>query len=370
MELVTRLYNVSGGTLDPQQIQNLAIKAEDLGQVNIGELARFLPRTLKPGEVAGLDLAQTSGVFALLSQVLKPELAATATEGILTRLAAPSEEAQKILAAGGIGKDASAMERLSGLADIHRQTSLSAAQLRALVGEGPAAAGLPTLLDQYDRLESVQAEIQAATRPGAEDLGAAKVGFLESTLPGFEEGVRTRQAEQRLAAARRTSGLATEEERSQAIRLELERAMVEAGYSPAKKDLALWSYDKSRWAGNDPISALNFGTPPMLLTDPDETSGRTRQEFMAGILRNAVPGGDFAVEDMPLTLGDRVSRAVSGVASGIERGFEQKMQEVRAMTDWIGLTDRRENVSVTVVGTQYNDRDPLAEPPRDVDLND
>jgi len=246
-ELLLRLRNVSGGRLDAQQIQNLAIATEDLGQIDIGQLARFLPRTLKPGETAGLELSETSAVFALLSQVLKPELAATATEGILTRLAAPGAEGEKILKQRGVQQGAGVLDILETLSGVD---ALSAKELRDLVGEGPGASGLPVLLEQFEKLIRFRDQIRAATQIGAPDLGAEKVDFLRTVLPGFSETEVSRQAAQRTEAARREDpnvaiarlaraaleDTLTETDSSgfsRSVRLGLFDALVSVGFSPA-----------------------------------------------------------------------------------------------------------------------------------------
>lgn len=258
-ELVVRLFNVAGGKLDPQQVQNLAIKTEDLGQINIGQAARFLPRTLGPGQTAGFELAETAAMFALLSQVLKPELAATATENIVTRLAAPGEEAKRFYRKLGIPADATAEERLAALAARQAQEPLTAVQTRDLVGEGPGAAALPVLLEQYDRFLDFQRQIVDASQPGAPDLGAIKVQKLRELLPGFNEVEYARQVEQQREAQRATSPDARSRE---AYRAALDEYLLESGRSPYGrwKDLAL--FDLAQWLGAEPETALNvsFGT--------------------------------------------------------------------------------------------------------------
>lgn len=277
-DLVVRLRNVSAGTLDAQQIQNLIAQVEGLGQVDIGDLGRFLPRTIKPGEVAGLSLPETAGIFALLSQVFRPEQAATATENILTRLAAPGEGAEAIFGALGLGADSTARERLRALVARQATQPLSAREIRDLVGEGPGAAALPTLLGQFDRLDDFQQQIAEAIAPGAPDLGALRVQTLRQHLPGFAAVELTRQAEQRLAAARRAD---PEVERRQALRAGLEEELIAQDRSGFMRWLSLHSFDWLSGLGFNPDTALQGALP-----GPWHGTGRVAERIVERVTVN------------------------------------------------------------------------------------
>jgi TP901 family phage tail tape measure protein len=268
VELIVRLRNVSGGDLSAQQLQNLAIATEDQGQVNIGELARFLPRTLKPGEVAGLELADTSAIFAVLSQILKPEVAGTATENILVRLAAPGDEAQKIFKRLGIADDASALKRLEGLVRANSVQPLDAEQFRDIVGEGPGAAGLATLIDQFEKFQSVREKIVAAAARGAPDLGAARIRSLRENLPGFAELEFERSVAQEVSAARRDD---PEVRVSTLVRAALEQELLRQDVNPVARFLDLKIFDALRAVGADPGSALTLSLPGFSATQRAES---------------------------------------------------------------------------------------------------
>ena|GEM_PF-4665734 len=298
-ELLIRLFNVSGRRLTPQQIQNLAIKAEDLGQIDIGQLARFLPRPLKPGQVAGLELSETAAMFALISQVLKPELASTATERIIMQLAAPTDESTKVLDRLGVDRSGGVLQTVAALAEINRRTPLTAGQLRGLVGEGPGAAGLPVLLEQYGQfLLNVEA-ISGALAEGAPDLGREKVKYLRETLPGFTAVERTRQEQQRIETRHREDEEAT---LAQLIRERYERYLMEEGYIPARRWLLLQGFDLSRWLGASGETALRFSMPgptgPSALTNlPNPDLWFEKQQDINMILNVTNTGTNLATEN-------------------------------------------------------------------------
>lgn len=318
-ELLIRLRNVSGGTLDAQQIQNLAIATEDLGQIDIGQLSRFLPRTLKPGETAGLELPETAALFALLSQVLKPELAATATESIVTRLAAPSAEGEKTLRRLGVRPGAGVIETLQQLSEANQREPLNAAQLRDLVGEGPGASGLGVLFDQFDKLLAFRDRISQATAAGAADLGAEKVDFLRTTLPGFSETEAARQAAQRTEAARR-------EDPNVAIailaRAALEDVLTENDASGFSRSVRLSLFDALNAVGLSPGVAV------------------------------ALSGGTG--------IGRREGQASSLGEQAIDRLQELSNQGNR----------RTVNVNLTNIGTNYTDREPGTVSPAPAEVGD
>lgn len=309
VELLVRLRNVSGGKLSPQQLQNLAIKTEDLGQVDIGQLASFLPRILPAGQTAGIEISDTSALFALVSQVLKPEQASTGVANILTRLAAPSDAGLDVLKELGADTENGVFGILGSLAG----KQLSSAQLRDLVGEGPGASALPVLLDQFDRLKGVQDEIARAVDADAKDLGARKVDVLRGSIPNFRDQEDARRREQERLAATRDPEYAAEAFTKDQVRDLYELAQREAGVGSVARAINLKIFDFFSLF-KDSIEALRYSIDEDTFEDPD-----------------------LLVEEL-------VDTIVSGAPG---RGLAQRARD-------------RANVKITInnIGTQYTGQEP------------
>jgi hypothetical protein len=172
IDLVVRLKRLGGAGFTAQQAQNFAIKTEEFSTANIGDLASKLPQLIGVGQPAGLGLPDIGALFAVATGQLRPDIAGTAVENVISGLANPqAKEAQELFANLGIAPDASVRDKLKALAERNANEPLTVAESQSLVGQGPGAALLPTLLTNLDEFSRIRGEIGAAIRPGAPDLG-------------------------------------------------------------------------------------------------------------------------------------------------------------------------------------------------------
>lgn len=273
------LRGSTGGKLDPQQLQNLAVSTADLAVTNFDQLGQTLPAVLGVAGPSGATVPEAAAIFAQLTAPLGAAQASTAGQNILTRLAAPSDTGRKVLSARGVPEGTAPFEALQILA---ASGQLSALEIRDLLGEGPAAAGLPALLEGIDKVDSDRALIASSLEADAPDLGVGKIDTLRRRLPGFEQLEQERRLRQQIEAKKREQD---EVLQTSTLRAAYEKALVDQGFSPSAINTLLEGrlggllpgYDQLVSLGLTPGEAIELTAPIGFGQRPDDNGMMTQE---------------------------------------------------------------------------------------------
>ena len=341
------LRGATGGNLDPQQLQNLAVSTADLAVTNFDKLGQTLPAVLGVAGPSGATIPEAAATFAQLTAPLGPAQASTAAKNILARLAAPSDTGRKVLAAHGVAEGTRPFEAIKILA---AGDPLSALEIRDLFGEGPAAAGFPALLEAIDKVDRDRALIASSLEADAPDLGLGKIDTLRRRLPGFEQLERARRIKQETEARKREQDDVLQ---TAAVRAAFEKALVEQGFSPAKQKSALEGRLGGVLPGFDTFIALGFDPgSAVALSAP---LGFNQKRDTLDPLLGAAPLAD------PFSLFDSLSRFFPRRTAGIEQVFQDVAPQIAPISI---------NVNNTNINTNYDNGEAALESPLQPELGD
>jgi len=330
------LRGATGGKLSPQQLQNLAVSTADLAVTDFAKLSNTLPAVLGVAGPSGATVPEAAAIFAQLTAPLGPAETSTAAKNILSRFAAPSDTGRKVLSARGVPEGATPFEALQILA---ASGQLSALEIRDLLGEGPAAAGLPALLEGIDKVDSDRALIASSLEPGAPDLGTSKIETLRNRLPGFEPLEQERRLRQQIEAKKRERDGVLQ---TATVRAAFEKALVDQGFSPATVKSVLEGklggfipgFDQLIGLGLSPGSAVGLAAP--LEFNQEEPTSLTGAGPLAA----------------PIAVVDALSNFFSRRTAGIEDIFQTAAPNTFPRDARVTVINNTTNIGTNYSGTE------------------